>query len=396
MTTHPSCRHKRMRASVGWEAGATLCLLVAVLAAPPLSLAQEVPAAGQPREIRFARASDLTSLDLGVDAGGLEVELTKEPDYRGTSIRRGVIPTGEGEGDFMAFAIDFSGRTLYLDLNGNRDLTDDPDGVFRTDDEYFAEFDNVRVVRDNALGSVPYELSVSAFSEFMDYLDISVTSGWQAETDLFGESRTLSIIDNMDGVINSEDQFILGPLGEGGFGDWDEHIPGSSRLSIDGRTYDIALNLDGDDLLATFTPVEPPSGTLELRGERVARIIMAGKDGAPTVVITPPARQQPVPVAAYGHHEIYVDGGAAAGPFFASSEELLQVKEGELTPYPYGGPLNNSITVDRSGRTLNFEYCLRGAGGLEYSSQNRAGGAPPQVVISKSGEEVASGTFDYG
>ena len=56
----------------------------------------------------------------------------KEPDLGERAIVRGRLLTGTGEDSWTGFAWDRSKGTLYLDLNRNRDLTDDPEGVFQS------------------------------------------------------------------------------------------------------------------------------------------------------------------------------------------------------------------------------------------------------------------------
>jgi len=54
----------------------------------------------------------------------------KEPVFSGSKVIRGTLQLGGSKSDEMGFAWDRAAGKLYLDLNRNLDLTDDPAGVF--------------------------------------------------------------------------------------------------------------------------------------------------------------------------------------------------------------------------------------------------------------------------
>jgi hypothetical protein len=61
-----------------------------------------------------------------------------------------------------------------------------------------------------------------------------------------------------------------------------------------------------------------------------------------------------------------------------------------------GGPLTNSVGVQRQGRSLSLNYQLLGADGAPYQlmSQNRTD--PPRFVVYKKGKQIHSGRFEFG
>ena len=59
-----------------------------------------------------------------------KVNFEKEPDFSKRNIVRGLIPLGSDKKNYVGFAWDRATKKLYIDLNRNKDLTDDPNGIF--------------------------------------------------------------------------------------------------------------------------------------------------------------------------------------------------------------------------------------------------------------------------
>jgi len=84
------------------------------------------------------------------------VSFEKEPDFGGRKVAKGLIPTGSEEKDYIGYACDLKKGKLYLDLNRNRDLTDDPNGVFVTSEPWKQSYSyGVRFTVESGSLSVP-------------------------------------------------------------------------------------------------------------------------------------------------------------------------------------------------------------------------------------------------
>lgn len=368
--------------------------LAMMLCAAAVSAAAQEEAAPKTHTFRLQHKPEGFSLDIPVDLEGSEVAFQKEPEYIGRKIIRGALPVGRDAKGFIGFALDESAATLYLDLNRNLDLTDDPEGIYEGDDTFFfAEIEGVHVTLDSEAGPVPYALAIELYN---GYFIATVRSGWHATVDINGKTRTFSVVDNLDGVIDGNDRFVLGPSDDDAFPDWDEHVSASRLLMLNGQAYETSFGFEGEELVATFTESEPPLGELELEGDHIARLILCGERDAPTVVIDSPAKLVPIPAGAYDHQQVYLDAGDTSGPFYASSEKPVSVTEGDRTSLKLGGPLNNTVGVTRSGRTLHFEYRLEGIGGEIYDDYSEDSDEEPELIVYKDGQKVTSGTFEYG
>jgi hypothetical protein len=83
---------------------------------------------------------------------GLKVDATaprfkKEPTYGKAVVTRGTLSAPDNASHSIPFALarDQKKATLYLDLNRNSDLTDDPEGVFTGSGDGYCVFTNLHL-----------------------------------------------------------------------------------------------------------------------------------------------------------------------------------------------------------------------------------------------------------
>ena len=118
------------------------------------------------------------------------------------------------------------------------------------------------------------------------------------------------------------------------------------------------------------------------------------------VVMDQPGAVMQVPVGSYGPCRVQLKQGGAeayrelAGSGGSEAQNATKVSAGKPATLVAGGPLTNSVTVSRRGRTLNLGYQLLGAGGESY----RLLGArqEPEFAAYRGGQKIASGRFQFG
>ena len=153
---------------------------------------------------------------------------------------------------------------LYLDLNRNRDLTDDSAGVFsarETQRVYYQTFTNVHLLFNTASGESP----VLAEVNFYDYgsrpsCSLAVRSLWQGKVTLQGRDWQVGIVpNNLNQSGSLENGRLLLRLWEKRnqpFNTYDGSlatIPFSRNLFVDGHAYQLNLTVrpqDGETRLA--------------------------------------------------------------------------------------------------------------------------------------------------
>jgi hypothetical protein len=116
-------------------------------------------------------------------------------------------------------------------------------------------------------------------------------------------------------------------------------------------------------------------------------------------VLDSPGETVWLPVGEYVCKNLFLDGGK--GKIFTADvnrnrPDSFLVSEDTPATLKMGGPLNNTVTVQRTGNNLNLSYKLTGAGGHQYSSMNGRSDKPPTFSVKKDGKEIASGKFEYG
>ena len=330
----------------------------------------------------------------------------KEPDFGERSIVRGLLRTGTEEKDHIGFAWDRSEGKLYLELNRNGDLTDDPEGIFESgQNNSYQNFHDIhlKTTGDTQLEYV-VDIAVYQFTSDRVHCSITVKSGFRGQFELHGGKWDLAVVDNMDGRIDSGDQIFLAPVGSGLADNAAE-----SRLSLyapevvtfGGYSYNTSFQLRSDQdrqsLDVEFAQTECSTGQLKLEGEFIERLTLVS--GFSAVLIDSPGQTVSVPAGNYRLEGVYLDGGEAGlfiAKFDSGRHERVAIDENQTTTLKIGGPLASSVEVNPLGRTLRMVYSLKGVGGYEYQALNESRENPPEFVVKKDGKEVASGNFEYG
>ena len=381
-----------------WLLVPSLCLLCA----PALA---QTTAAGTPLSFPLKFVEKGSSLSLSVEPGKEEVKFLKEPDFGKNKILRQAFRIGPDKGDFLGFAVDITKRTLYLDLNQNLDLTDDPQGVFQGEKSGSAGsafFKNVRIsFQKNGIRRVYLLESLYYFGDSSGYADIQ--SSYEGEVELYGRKWRLEVMDNLDGEINDQDQFSI-VLAAGGDAKTGRppyagmQVP--KNLFLDGRQYQLKLNYDPapetSPLTVHFTEINAPRGDLILDGQFVQRLVLKGNG---LVILDSPSQTNPVPVDKYQIDTIYLQ--ASAGDPMLSSSNASEIPSFSITAgapshLKIGGPVASSVKAVSRGSTLQLNYLLKGAGGELYTATRPDPKKPPKVVIYQGDRQLGNGDFQFG
>jgi len=389
-----------------------------------------------------------------VDTEGKEVVFKREPDFGRRKILRGALPVGPEETDFIGFAWDKAEGKLYLDLNQNLDLTDDPDGIRRTSARgFFQRFQNVHVELTVAGVRIPYVLDIEFYGPSAP--SVCVRSGWQSEVELNGKKWLFGVVDNLDGTIggipsakeptdlsdladfasllgvSSGDVLILRSA-EGSGESPVQTSPAASRLpvpipafldqisdpdrfsvpqrlSFDGASYDLAFAFEPSEtqteLVATFTEAATPTGELRITGQFIKRLVLEQdvRDGLSLVVLDSPDASVSLPEGEYLTKRVDVQDAHSNRLLRAEPHDSrVIIGARESANLKIGGPLSHDLSVDRRGRTLELSYLLLGAGGESYTDPDpnaqflQDGGRAPRFTIYRAGQQIASGSFEYG
>jgi len=361
--------------------------------------AEHVPVS---RTFPLKYVADGMSLDTTLTTDGREVAFKQEPDFGEREVVRGAVITERGGEGFIGFAWDEAEAKLYLDLNRNLDLTDDPSGVFESDGPPFYQ-----VFKDIPLatgGTPPRRYLVNmrfwGRQRRRGSCSVSVRSGWRGEIDLAGQRWLMAVVDDVDSSISTTDAFAFQRLGRTGeaapIPSDSEKLDATRKLFLGEESYDLAFEFvpgAEDTLLAvTFTTVDAPTGELRLEGTHIERIVLKGDR---TAILDRPGSSSTVAAGSYGHVTAFVSSPEGKERYQADVGRF-SVRAGGTTDLKIGAPLDNTVKIKRSGRSLELAYALKGVGGRSYERLAPSGCLAPQFTVSQGGHEVFSGTFEYG
>jgi hypothetical protein len=348
---------------------------------------------------------DFSDVNYGIVNWGLqrtlrETPFAKEPAIAGGKVLRGMLDPGAGNTNEVAFLLDRSAGKLYLDLNRNLDLTDDPSGVFSRQDNgnnYSLTFTNIHLPRLTQFGVQPFLMDLVFYTYGNVSCHAALRSFWQGKVTLQGADWQIGWLDNQFLLLRPwSERYKAFALNSGSL----DTVPFTEKLFFGTRAYRLECTpLNGGSkrrLQVSFTPQKTELADLRITGRFVERVLLTG--GPYTVVLTHPGGVVKVPVGNYSPAKVCVKSGDCE----ASLSEQVRSAGGRLTVSAKrsatliaGGPLTNSVAVARRGRNLWMNYQLLGEGGAyELVKQDRS--HPPEFTAYLGDKKVASGKFEFG
>lgn len=349
---------------------------------------------------------------LRVDANPRTQPFIKEPDLSSRGVLRGTFFTNQGPSNAVAYIWDESKGRLYLDLNRNGDLTDDPAGALTSatgNASYYQVFPAVALAFSTPHGwhSSKVELRFYHYRNNPLNISASVRSVWQGEIQLAGKQWIVAIPDNQVIAGGSLDNFrsmTIRPVGErsrlfqsdaAGINRSTINLP--AKWCLDGQVYRCSLAYEGRDeaarIKATITEVPTPMGELQISGTMIEELDL---DGDYAVILHSPKPTVKVPVGKYQRKRVYLKAPGSSLEASAQIEGRFNVDANQPTVINIGGPLRQKIAAERRGAVLALTYQLTGMGGDSYtlSQQNRS--KPPEFAIFQGARKLHSGKFEYG
>ena len=336
-----------------------------------------------------------------------------EPEAASGKIFRGILDFGGDHGNSIAFVWQRDAGKLFLDLNRNRNFTNNPAGMFSTrvaKPVYSQTFTNVHLLFNTASGKCRMLVDIT----FWDYgsranCTLAVRSFWQGKVTLQGRDWQAGIIQN--DLKQSADSFENGRLllrpwekRNKPFNTYDGSlatVPFSRKLFIAGHAYQLDLAIRSQDGEAKpalqFTEQSVPLGELKITGKFIQRLVLSGEPYL--VVLDKPAASVQVPTGSYNQPDILLEQNGA-GAFCNSGQQQTggRISVDAKTPVVLdaGGPLTNSVIASRHGGDLRLDYRLVGAGGHTYQLADQDRSKPPEFAIYRGDKKIESGTFEFG
>ena len=336
----------------------------------------------------------------------------KEPAFGSHKVIRGELQLGSETNNAVNFAWDRTGGKLYLDLNRNRDLSDDPAGVFATQRGYtdnYQTFTNVHLTFASPAGP----RRMLADLNFYDYsrnlsCSVAMRSLWEGKLTLQGTEWQVGLVENPfdRSTAGAGRQLLLRPWTERSqsFSTYDgaaRAVPFSRKVFLNQQAYDFDLvpasQGDAATYRLTLTEQFPALGELQVAGQFIQRLLLEG--GPYLVILDQPPATVRIPVGSYGEPKVQLKKGdtlAYLQERYSPAGKRLTVGDKQPAVLKVGGPLTNSVTVTRRGASLYLVYQLKGADDRLYTLNTPAREHPPEFVVSQGGKKIGSGKFEFG
>lgn len=367
--------------------------------------------------------------NLGISISRQAAVFKHEPAAVAGKVIRGTLNFGDNATNAIPFLWQRDAGKLFLDLNRNQDLTDDPAGVFSAHlmaplNYQYQTFTNVHLLFTTSLGPCP----VLADLNFYDYgaasgCSVSLRSFWQGKLTLSGQDWQVGVVPtiwvgkNGHRDVSIENGHLLLRPWEKRVKDFNvingslDTVPFSQKLFFDGHAYQLNWLPGPNPGMATrpalqaslqFAEQSVPLGELKITGKYIQRLTLSGNSGNPWfAVLDQPAGTVRVPTGSYTQPNIQLEQNgvqAWCNPNSWPVARLASVQVNGTTPatLDVGGPLTNSVSVTRHGSDLRLNYQLLGAGGQTYQLANVDRSKPPEFAIYHDGTKLASGNFEFG
>ena len=227
----------------------------------------------------------------------------KEPNFGQRKVWRGVLGVGApGHREQMGFAWDKSEGKLYMDLNRDGDLTNDPNGVLETDDARGGDYQNHNfsafpVSFSNELGVFRYQLSANMFDyPWSRNAEFVIRSSYLGTVDLEGVGWFFEVNDKLAAAIQQDNKLSV-HIDEGDSTNFISSLAVPESIFLDGRCYDVDFEFrKGENaysaLWCTLTEKEVPLGRLRIEGGLVNQLVFGNRG----MLILPPLTGEPVSV----------------------------------------------------------------------------------------------------
>jgi len=392
---------------------------VIILAWLGLGIPAQLSAGAAPAEPAAASTAGVFTVDLNyqeteevllsrpVDVKLQRAPFPKESALPGQNVFRGSLLWGPLPGQAMAFIWDKGRGRLLLDLNRNRDLTDDPKGVFasasRNDNQSFT---NIHLVLPTPTGNRPLRLQ----ADFNSYqgrsasVYVGLCSFWETRLSLNGKEWQFGVVESVpDGKASVSPHYLL-------LRSWADrqrafHLTSSSPDFFDytknvffgNRAYGLDCRYepggDSPKYKVTLKEQAPRLGELKVTGADLHRLILTVKP-AMTAVLDQPEGTVKLPVGSYTLDEIWLRRGETE--VVGLNAGRVAVDEQRPASLVAGGPLTNSVEVKSQGHDLQLNYKLLGADGGAYKLPRPDYQHPPEFAVFQGTNRLATGKFQYG
>ena len=367
-------------------------LLLAILVAGSVWMSSAAFAAFQREEAK----QDLPmSASYGFASQGGKSPFAKEPEYKGKPAYGQIMLAGKAI-PLVAFAKEEKGNpdTLILDLNGNKDLTDDP--VISLPKTGPSVAVSIPIEKDKPIKVRIQIVPTGGGSQPNAPVMFLVTPGewFRGTVDVGGRKVNAVLVDGgwdglKEGARGGQDCLLLDLDGDGIYGAdqrkylFDGFIPLQPVVSVAGDMYDLKLDAQAPDV--TLKRYEGACGHLALdlrigpewKDARLMAYVLSGTDSPEKMkifMITPDKNSSPIrlPVGSYQIATMMLSLMENGKPksviqFSPAGDKKVEIEEGKTLTLTAAKPEKMEVTVKQEGAIMKIGRTLSGGGNVEWS-----------------------------
>jgi len=336
------------------------------------------------------------------------LSFSKEPPVDQHEVFRGLLDYhGQtDESPKVGYLWDKTDGKLYVDLNKDGNLTNDPNGILenqRNGYPDFQEFSVFPVSFSTENGVFRYLISANMQGyEYFQQATFRIQSGYAGRVELHDQPWRFSVNDNLQGAIQPGCNLSVYPETEALRNQIDS-LPATKQLFLDDHCYTMEFEFkkganEQPALWCTLTEMDVPTAMLQIEGQGVSRLVFGNGD----ILVLPHLADQEVvvPVGDFTCRSLSLHIGQypTVSPRVLG-DIVVQISPEQENVLRVGTPLNQTVQVQRVGKTLRFTYEIVGTGGEKYDIQqltNYDSNKKPYVAIYKGNVQVGSGQFEFG
>jgi hypothetical protein len=273
--------------------------------------------------------------------------------------------------------------------------------------DYYQTFTNIHLPFKTLAGTGQMLVDINVYNYGRFDCNVGMRSFWQGKVTLQGEEWQVGLLASPREQLTSWEsgQLLVRPWSArnrafSAFGGSLDAVPFSRKLFVNNHAYQLQCTNEIQGGTAKvrmqFTEQTPKLGELKLAGAYVQRATLEG--GPYAVIMDQPEATIKVPVGRYSRTKVWLKKGEVeAYPQGQAQGSAAGITINEQRPamLTVGGPLTNSVSLNRHGKNLVLNYQLVGAGGA-YQLANQDRSHPPEFTIYQGDKKVASGKFEFG
>jgi len=371
--------------------------------------------------LRYEQTNDARNPLIRMSRRSFRAENAKPPELKGVpsglskNVSYLVIPVGES--NVLALVDKSSPARLFIDTNGDEDLSDEKPIRLDGDTSTGGTASTVIRLEKTGKGVLGGNIKVDWYGNYLAIGPAGLVSG---TVELGGEAFRVALVDNnfdgrYDGVVSFPMSFSSHPpfdwfaIDLNGDGEFDRSILETGEIlllpkmiQVKGVYYDVEVVPDGTAI--RFEKVTPALGRLDV-GLPAPELTLFSDSGLHRLTGSEghwelPAGKYVLVATKLSRKDESGDSWTLRSAMRSGNPKNFEIHKDMPLRLKAGEPLLAKANVSRQGNVVSAGFSLEGAGGEEYGPAAEKNGTqqhPPMLkIVDQGGQVLETGPFNYG